>query len=95
MDVIGHIGKDAIVRDVTNQSLKAIGFSVAHTEKYKDAQGVQHEKTVWVNCTLWRQQDKLAIVPYLLKGQKVFVTGQPSAVGYVPQNGGQPVGDCG
>lgn len=93
MDVIGHIGQDAIVRDVAGSSLKAIGFSVAHSEKYKDAQGIQHERTTWVNCTLWRQHDKLAIVQYLVKGQKVFVTGQPSAAGYIPKNGGQPAGD--
>lgn len=82
MDVIGHIGQDAIVRDVNGSSMKAISFSVAHTEKYKDAQGITHEKTIWASCTLWRQADKLAIVQYLIKGQKVFVTGQPSAAGY-------------
>jgi len=92
MDVIGHIGQDAIVRDGSGNQ-RAIGFSVAHTEKYKDAQGVQHEKTTWVSCTLWRQADKMAIVPYLTKGAKVFVSGQPSAAGYVSQQDGQPKGD--
>jgi single-strand DNA-binding protein len=93
MDLIGHIGQDAIVRDVAGNSMKAIGFSVAHTEKYKDAQGVQRERTTWISCTLWRSADRLAIVPYLTKGTKVFVSGQPSAAGYVSQSDGQAKGD--
>lgn len=93
MDVTGHIGQDAIVRDVAGQNQKAVNFSVAHTEKYKDVQGVQHEKVTWVNCTYWRPSDRLGIVQYLTKGTRVFVSGQPSAVGYVPQNGGAVRGD--
>ncbi len=93
MDLIGHIGQDAIVRDIQGQSMKAVSFSVAHTEKYKDNQGVQHERTVWVSCTLWRQHDKLAIVPYLIKGTRVFVSGQPSAEGYVAKQDGQARAD--
>jgi single-strand DNA-binding protein len=92
MDVIGHIGGDAVVRDGQGQQ-RAISFSVAHTEKYNDAQGVKHERTVWVSCTLWRYPDKLAIVPHLTKGTRVFVTGQPSAAAYVPNQGGEPRAD--
>jgi len=93
MDLIGYLGQDAIVRDVQGQSMKAISFSVAHSEKYKDAQGTQHERTTWVSCTLWRSADKLSISNYLVKGQKVFVSGTPSAIGYVSQKNGQAAAD--
>ena len=93
MDVIGHIGQDAIVRNVTGQPMKAISFSVAHAEKYRDSAGVQHEKTIWVTCTIWRNHDKLAIVPYLTKGTRVYVVGQPSAEGYLPKQGGNVKAD--
>jgi len=92
MDVIGHLGGDAIVRDGQGAQ-RAISFSVAHTEKYTDSQGVKHERTIWVNCTIWRQPDKLAIVPHLTKGTRVYVTGQPSAAAYLSNQGGEPRAD--
>lgn len=70
---IGHLGKDATVNNVNGKSV--INFSVAHSEKFKDAQGNQKDKTTWVDCSYWT--DKTAISPYLLKGTQVFVEGQP------------------
>ncbi len=37
--VIGNLGKDAVLNNVNGKNV--INFTVAHTEKYKDAQGVQ------------------------------------------------------
>lgn len=92
MLLIGHLGQDATVRDVANSNQTAISFSVAHTEKYKDAQGVQHERTTWVSCTLWREHGKTAIANYLKKGQQVYVEGDASAVPYTGRDG-QPRAD--
>ena len=83
----GIIGNDAVVREGGNTGDRAIGFSVAHSEKYKDAQGVQHERTTWVSCTIWRKSDRLAIVPHLKKGTKVFVSGLPSVDMYTNNQG--------
>ena len=47
LQAIGHLGKDAIVNNVNGKNV--INFTVAHTEKFKDAQGVQKDKTVWVD----------------------------------------------
>lgn len=71
--VIGHLGKDAEVNNVNGRSV--INFSLAHTEKYRDAQNQQKEKTVWVECAYWT--DKTGVAPYLKKGAQVYVDGQP------------------
>ena len=80
--VIGHLGKDAIVNDVNGK--KVINFSIAHTEKYKDSNGNQKEKTTWVDCSNWA--DKTAIVTYLKKGTQVFVEGTPDTKAYLTKD---------
>ena len=83
LQVIGHLGKDAIVNNVNGKSV--INFTVAHSEKYKDAQGAQKERTIWVDCAYW--SEKIAIAPYLKKGTSVFVEGQPDVRTYTTQDG--------
>ena len=41
---------------------------MAHSEKYKDAQGVQKDRTIWVDCAYWT--DRTAIAPYLKKERR-------------------------
>lgn len=83
LTAIGHLGKDATVNNVNGKNV--INFSVAHTEKWKDAQGTQQEKTVWIDCAYWT--DKTAISPYLLKGTQVYVEGTPEVRTYQTQDG--------
>lgn len=83
MQAIGHLGKDAIVNNVNGKNV--INFSIAHTEKFKDSQGNQKEKTQWVECAYWT--DRTAIAPYLTKGAQVYVEGGPEVVTY-PKNDG-------
>ena len=73
LQVIGNLGKDCTVNTVNGKNV--INFNVAHTEKYKDAQGNQVEKTTWVECAYWT--DRTAVSPYLKKGTQVYVEGQP------------------
>jgi single-strand DNA-binding protein len=70
--VIGNLGKDAIVNTLqSGQSV--INFSVAHTENYKDKDGVKQQKTTWIDCAWWT--DKHAVVPYLKKGTQIYLEG--------------------
>jgi single-strand DNA-binding protein len=85
LQVIGNLGKDCVVNTVNGKNV--INFTVAHTEKYKDSQGVNQEKTTWVDCAYWT--DRTAISPYLLKGQLVFVEGTPEARSF-QRNDGTP-----
>ena len=83
LQVIGNLGKDCIVNAVNAKNV--INFSVAHTEKYKDAQGVQKEKTTWVECAYWAE--RTAIAPYLRKGTMVYVEGTPEVRQYTKNDG--------
>jgi single-strand DNA-binding protein len=81
--IIGNLGKDCVVNQVNGKSV--INFTVAHSEKFQDAQGVKQERTTWVDCSWWT--DKLAIAPYLLKGTQVYVEGQPNVNAYAKRDG--------
>jgi single-strand DNA-binding protein len=83
LTVIGNLGKDAVVNNVNGKSV--INFSVAHTEKIKDAQGNVKDKTIWVECAYWT--DRTAIAPYLRKGTQVYAEGSPDLRNYTTQDG--------
>ena len=83
LQIIGNLGKDCIVKEINGKHV--INFSVAHTERFKDAQGVQKERTTWVVCAYWT--DRTAIAPYLMKGTMVFAEGSPEAEAYTNKEG--------
>ena len=85
MQIIGHLGKDCVVNTVNGKNV--INFTVAHTDKFKDAQGNMQEKTTWVECNYWT--DKTAIAQYLTKGKQVYAEGQPDARAF-QRNDGTP-----
>ena len=79
LQIVGNLGKDCIVKEVNGKTV--INFSVAHTDKFKDAQGILKERTTWVECAYWT--DRTAVAPYLKKGTTVYVEGSPEAEGYL------------
>lgn len=81
--MIGHLGRDCQLKEVNGKSV--MSFTVAHTEKFKDSQGNQKEKTTWVDCSYW--SDRTGISPYLTKGKQVYVEGFPEADTYVNKEG--------
>ena len=83
MQVIGNLGKDCLVNNVNGRTV--INFSVAHTEKIKDAQGNLKDKTIWVECAYWT--DRTGISPYLKKGTQVYVDGAPDIRTYTTNDG--------
>lgn len=83
LQIVGNLGKDCIVKEVNGKNV--INFSVAHTERYKDSQGIQKERTTWVECAYWT--DKTAISPYLVKGKMVYAEGAPEADPYTNKEG--------
>ena len=69
-----------------------INFNMAHSEKYKDAQGVQKDRTIWVDCAYWT--DRTAIAPYLKKRTQVYAEGNPDVRAYTSndsKNGAAPL----
>jgi single-strand DNA-binding protein len=83
LQIVGNLGKDCIVKEVNGKNV--INFSVAHSEKYKDAQGNPKERTTWVECAYWT--DKTAVAQYLTKGKTVYAEGAPEADAYTNKEG--------
>ena len=83
LQIVGNLGKDCIVKEINGKNV--INFSVAHTERYRDAQGNQKERTTWVECAYWT--DRTAISPYLVKGTMVYAEGAPEADAYTNKDG--------
>jgi len=78
LQIVGNLGADCIQKEVNGKTV--INFNVAHTEKFKDAQGNLKERTTWVNCAYWT--DRTAVAQYLKKGKQVYVEGSPEAEAY-------------
>jgi single-strand DNA-binding protein len=83
LQIVGNLGKDCIINDVNGK--KVINFSVAHTERFKDSQGGQQERTTWVECAYWT--DRTAVADYLKKGKMVYAEGAPTADAYLNKEG--------
>ena len=83
LQIIGNLGADCIQKEINGKNV--INFNVAHTEKFKDAQGNVVEKTIWANCAYWT--DRTAVAQYLKKGKQVFVDGSPEVEVYTNKDG--------
>lgn len=83
LQIIGNLGADCIQKEINGKTV--INFNVAHSEKFKDSQGVQKEKTTWVNCAYWT--DRTAVAQYLLKGKTVYAEGFPEVDQYTNKEG--------
>ena len=84
LTVVGNLGKDCTMQEVNGK--KVLNFAVAHSEKYKNAQGVDVEKTTWVECSKWDSEN---IAPYLKKGVLVMCEGVPQAYAYTGKETGE------
>ena len=69
-NVIGYLGADAEVK--TADGREFVTFRIAHTRKYKDAQGTNHETTQWIDCVISGRPN---VTQYLQKGVQVYVSG--------------------
>jgi len=66
----GNLGKDADVRSISSGT-SVCSFSVAVTSGYGDK-----EKTTWVQCGLFGKRAEGSLPQYLVKGQKVAISGE-------------------
>lgn len=69
-EFIGHLGADVEIKSANRQEFAT--FRAAHSDSWKDGQGIAHEKTIWVDVTI---PSNHAVIPYLKKGTMVFVRG--------------------
>ncbi len=85
ISVIGRLGQDATVNNVNGKNV--INFSVAYSEKFKNQQGENVDRTTWVSCAYWTE--KLNIANFLKKGTMVYVEGKPEAKSYTSKTNQQ------
>ena len=71
VEAIGNLGADAVVKATDKKPF--ISFRVAHSDRWTDSNGVEHNITTWLDCIINDADSK--ILPYLKQGVKVFVRG--------------------
>lgn len=76
MYILGNLGKDAVMHQHGTDN--CLNFSVCHTDKYKDTNGMLVEKPTWVECSWWID-GRSTVGQYLKKGTMVFVKGFPGS----------------
>lgn len=74
VEIIGNLGADAEIKEANGH--KFVTFRVAHSEKWKNENGEDKERTQWIDCTMSNADS--GIVPYLKQGVKVFARGHMS-----------------
>lgn len=72
--IIGFLGDNPDVRYLPNGKCVA-NMRLATTEKWKNEQGIEQERTEWHSVTLYGKQAEIAR-DYLSKGSRCFVEGQ-------------------
>lgn len=65
----GNLGKDC--RSGRAGDTAVLNFSIGVKSGYGDK-----EQTLWVDCAIWGKQAESKLADYLVKGQKVAVTGE-------------------
>lgn len=68
--IVGYLGADAEAKNENGNEF--ITFRVAHTDRWKDANGVQKESTQWIDCIMSGHPN---VFDYLKAGTLVYVTG--------------------
>ena len=79
--VIGHLGRDAEVKEINGKKVTA--FSIASTENWKSKDGEKKSKTTWVRCLYFNEN----IAKYLTKGKLLYIEGSPYANGWTDKDG--------
>lgn len=83
MEIIGNLTAAATVKKV-NGDKQVINFTVAVNSDYT-SNGERKKRVAYFNCSYWRKQT--GVVPYLLKGTLVQVTGDTSVNAWTNKEG--------
>ena len=70
--LIGNVGKDPEVKQLTNG--KVANIVMATSEKYKDKNGDRQEKTEWHNIVIYGKLVDI-VEKYVNKGDKLYIEG--------------------
>ncbi len=84
--LIGRLGKDPEVRNFQNGG-KVVNFSIATSERWKDSDGNQKERTEWHNVAIFNEKLGEIAEKYLRKGAQVYLEGQLQTRKWQDQSG--------
>ena len=82
-EIIGNLGRDAELKRGNDGNY--VVFNVCHSTKFRDREGNEVTNQLWASCT--RNGDGGRLMPYLKKGQKVYVRGNVSSRTYRGHDG--------
>ena len=85
VQLIGNLGKDPEVKNLTSGKIKA-NFSLATTETYKNGEGEKVNDTQWHNIVAWGKTAEIA-ENYLQKGSRIALEGKLIHRSYDAQDG--------
>ena len=71
---IGHLGQDPEVKYTATGTARTT-FSVASSQRWKDADGQAQEATEWTRCIAWSTLAEVC-AQYVAKGSRVYVAGR-------------------
>ena len=83
--LLGHAGRDPEIRDLKKGGRAAV-FTLATTEKWKDAEGRPAEATEWHRIVVYGAAVK-AVEAMLKKGDRVMVEGRIATRGFTDREG--------
>jgi single-strand DNA-binding protein len=84
--LLGRLGKDPEVRNFQNGG-KVVNFSVATSERWKDSDGNQKERTEWHNVAIFNEHLAGIAEKYLRKGAQVYLEGRLETRKWQDQSG--------
>ena len=83
--LVGNLGKDPEVKQ-TGTGRTMVTFTLATSNKFKDKQGVQQERTDWHNIVAWGKTGEL-MQSMLKKGSEVLIKGKVTSRKYEDKDG--------
>ncbi len=73
--LLGRLGRDPEVRNFQNGG-KVVNLRLATSERYKDREGNQQERTEWHSVAIFNERLGEVAEKYLRKGSEVYIEGQ-------------------
>ncbi len=83
--LIGNLGRDPELR-YTPGGTPVANYSIATTERWRNAEGEMQEHTEWHNIVAWRRLAEIA-GEYLHKGSRVYIEGRIRTRSWEGQDG--------
>ncbi len=83
--LVGNLGKDPELR-YTPSGTAVCTFSLATSERFKNKQGEQQERTEWHNIVVWAGLAEIC-GKYLTKGKQIYIEGRIQNRSYDDRDG--------